>query len=53
LYYPTGSIYDPILGKFSGYYLARLSQKFTLEEKKKGYVTVYNIPAGGVGDALG
>jgi hypothetical protein len=33
---PTGPIEGSFLGKFSGCYLARLSQNFTFQEKKKG-----------------
>ena len=37
------------MGKFSGSYLAALSQNFTYQEKKKLYVKSCNILAGGVG----
>lgn len=36
LLHPTGPLKGSILGKFSGCHQAPLSQKFTLQEKKKG-----------------
>ena len=52
LLHPNGPLKGSILGKFSGSHQAAPSQKFTLEEKKKVYVKVYNILAGGLADAL-